>query len=225
MAGRGSGWHNESRRHSLARRGVRTVIDDRRRLPVSRYVARGNLEGIDSDMNVSLERLDPVITSFSRYRDEWVDAVYDFLAEMGYDDEVIEKLDRDQVEAWASLLLIDYLADELSIDMGNGWELSDLLQSEIGIDVNTDDLMELIYNSVPLLDMEFSKVIDLKSGLEADTKQSLYHSGLYTADEIDDAMIGDWASMRIIDYVEDGLGIQKLSPGVGTLEDWMEDKV
>ena len=34
-------WKGESRRHSLARRGVRTVIDDRRRLPVNRYVARG----------------------------------------------------------------------------------------------------------------------------------------------------------------------------------------
>jgi len=34
-------WKGESRRHSLARRGVRTVIDDRMRLPVNRYVARG----------------------------------------------------------------------------------------------------------------------------------------------------------------------------------------
>ena len=41
MARKGSGWHDESRRHSLARRGVRTVIDDKRRLPVNRYVARG----------------------------------------------------------------------------------------------------------------------------------------------------------------------------------------
>jgi len=41
---KGKGWHDESRRHSLARRGIRTVIDDSRRLPVNRFVARGKEE-------------------------------------------------------------------------------------------------------------------------------------------------------------------------------------
>jgi len=35
-------WKGESRRHSLARKGIKTVIDDSRRLPVNRFVARGN---------------------------------------------------------------------------------------------------------------------------------------------------------------------------------------
>jgi len=41
MARKGKGWHDESRRHSLARKGIKTVIDDNRRLPVNRFVARG----------------------------------------------------------------------------------------------------------------------------------------------------------------------------------------
>lgn len=35
------GWSGESRRHGLARKGVKTVIDDDKRLAVNNYVARG----------------------------------------------------------------------------------------------------------------------------------------------------------------------------------------
>jgi len=48
MAGRG--WHRESRRHSLARKGIRTVVDDNRRLAVNRYVARGHTYLTGSDI-------------------------------------------------------------------------------------------------------------------------------------------------------------------------------
>ena len=41
MKNKGSGWRNESRRHSLARKGIKTVIDDNRRFDVSKFVARG----------------------------------------------------------------------------------------------------------------------------------------------------------------------------------------
>ena len=39
--GKGSGWHDEPRRHSLARMGINTVLPDGRRLDVSKFVARG----------------------------------------------------------------------------------------------------------------------------------------------------------------------------------------
>lgn len=42
MKQKGSGWKGESRRHSLARKGVKTVIDDKHRLAVNNFVARGN---------------------------------------------------------------------------------------------------------------------------------------------------------------------------------------
>jgi hypothetical protein len=42
MKGKGSGWKNESRRHSLARKGVKTVLPDGRRFDVSKFVANGN---------------------------------------------------------------------------------------------------------------------------------------------------------------------------------------
>lgn len=44
FVGRGSrksGWHDEPRRHSLARMGINTVLPDGRRLDVSRFVAGG----------------------------------------------------------------------------------------------------------------------------------------------------------------------------------------
>jgi len=41
---KGNGWHGESRRHGLARKGVNTVIDGNNRLAVNNYVARGYLE-------------------------------------------------------------------------------------------------------------------------------------------------------------------------------------
>jgi len=37
----GKGWKGEPRRHGLARRGVKTVINDHHRLAVNNYVARG----------------------------------------------------------------------------------------------------------------------------------------------------------------------------------------
>lgn len=43
MAKKGSGWKNESRRHSLARKGVKTVIDDHKRLAVNKFVANGKV--------------------------------------------------------------------------------------------------------------------------------------------------------------------------------------
>ena len=46
MKGKGSGWKGESRRHSLARKGVSTVIDQDRRFDVSNFVARGLLTKI-----------------------------------------------------------------------------------------------------------------------------------------------------------------------------------
>ena len=41
MKKQGSGWHGESRRHSLARKGVKTTLPDGRRFDVSKFVARG----------------------------------------------------------------------------------------------------------------------------------------------------------------------------------------
>ena len=47
------GWKGESRRHSLARKGVKTVIDDKHRLAVNNFVARGtdiyNIKPINYD--------------------------------------------------------------------------------------------------------------------------------------------------------------------------------
>ena len=43
MKQKGSGWHGESRRHSLARKGVKTVLPDGRRFDVSKFVANGEL--------------------------------------------------------------------------------------------------------------------------------------------------------------------------------------
>jgi len=37
------GWHGEPRRHGLARKGVKTVIDDEHRLAVNNFVARGHV--------------------------------------------------------------------------------------------------------------------------------------------------------------------------------------
>lgn len=44
MAGKGKGWHDDSRRHSLARKGIKTNIDGSKRFDVSNYVARGRLD-------------------------------------------------------------------------------------------------------------------------------------------------------------------------------------
>ena len=41
MRNKGSGWKGESRRHSLARKGVKTVLPDGRRFDVSKFVANG----------------------------------------------------------------------------------------------------------------------------------------------------------------------------------------
>lgn len=38
---KGSGWHGEPRRHSLARQGIKTVLPDGRRLSVNKFVAKG----------------------------------------------------------------------------------------------------------------------------------------------------------------------------------------
>ena len=44
MKKQGSGWKGESRRHSLARKGVKTVLPDGRRFDVSKFVANGYLD-------------------------------------------------------------------------------------------------------------------------------------------------------------------------------------
>lgn len=51
----GSGWKGESRRHSLARKGIKTVIDDHRRLAVNNYVARGESSRDEFATGESLE--------------------------------------------------------------------------------------------------------------------------------------------------------------------------
>jgi len=43
------GWKNESRRHSLARKGVKTNVDESRRFDVSTFVAKGMVHGYDID--------------------------------------------------------------------------------------------------------------------------------------------------------------------------------
>ena len=43
------GWKGEPRRHGLARRGVKTVIDKDKRLSVKNYVSRGRKDGNLSD--------------------------------------------------------------------------------------------------------------------------------------------------------------------------------
>ena len=54
----GSGWKGESRRHSLARKGVKTVLPDGRRFDVSKFVARGNVKyiGTGRSMHGYLDR-------------------------------------------------------------------------------------------------------------------------------------------------------------------------
>ena len=47
MKGKGSGWKGESRRHSLARKGVKTVLPDGRRFDVSKFIASGKFPEID----------------------------------------------------------------------------------------------------------------------------------------------------------------------------------
>ena len=62
---KGKGWHGEPRRHGLARKGVKTVIDKDTRLAVNNYVARGIYRGkvmvthlrADNDPNGNPQRL------------------------------------------------------------------------------------------------------------------------------------------------------------------------
>ena len=42
--GKGQGWHDEPRRHGLARMGINTVLPDGRRLPVDRFIAMGKVK-------------------------------------------------------------------------------------------------------------------------------------------------------------------------------------
>lgn len=54
MAGKGRGWHDDSRRHSLSRKGIKTNIGEGRRFDVSNFVARGDfIAGIPYSDKVS----------------------------------------------------------------------------------------------------------------------------------------------------------------------------
>lgn len=46
MGDKGRGWHGDSRLHSLARKGISTTIDDKRRFSVNNFVARGERKRI-----------------------------------------------------------------------------------------------------------------------------------------------------------------------------------
>jgi len=49
MKKQSSGWKGESRRHSLARKGIKTVLPDGRRFDVSKFVSSGQLDLAEYD--------------------------------------------------------------------------------------------------------------------------------------------------------------------------------
>ena len=66
MAGKGRGWHGDSRLHSLAQKGISTKIDNQKRFAVNNYVSRGHVnydtngnimvsEGLLSDLGEKLQ--------------------------------------------------------------------------------------------------------------------------------------------------------------------------
>ena len=105
----GSGWRGESRRHSLARKGVSTVIDDDRRFDVSNFVARGGGKvkylGEGRSMHGYLDRSwdeylfeepDGEETSVIVFNEPDWDGIRDMAYDMGIED--------DDDEAWNKLV-------------------------------------------------------------------------------------------------------------------------
>ena len=104
----GSGWKGESRRHSLARKGVKTVLPDGRRFDVSKFVAQGK-----HNLYYSVVDAKPIDYDFSEHNwtEDWdifypdfydmtKEELIEFMEELGYDidsdldkDELINKLD------------------------------------------------------------------------------------------------------------------------------------
>ena len=71
------GWKGESRRHSLARKGIRTNIDQERRFDVSTFVARGNNRLIDKSKVMKVIEKDGMTSHnvFEPRYDIWNDSV------------------------------------------------------------------------------------------------------------------------------------------------------
>jgi len=227
MAGKGSGWKNESRRHSLARKGVKTNIDQGKRFDVSNFVARGEglskkLDDLDGLVYERFIIIEEDLKGFIRYKDEWVEYIQTELSKMGYDEGDIDDMN---IEGWTIRLLLDYIDDRL--DVQTGQEVDDLsvwIEDYTGEKIDTDDITELIYNSVILLDPEFNSIVRVRDGLEVDVERELSKLG-FDEGQIEDIYIEDWASQRLLDEIEDEIGWQRLFSRTDTLESWIRDRI
>ena len=220
-------WKGESRRHSLARKGIKTNIDQDRRFDVSTFVARGEglskkLDDLDGLFYTKIDRIDVDIKEFIRYKNEWVEFIYQELSKMGYDEGDIDDMD---IETWAIRIILDDLDDDLGLQTGERVEdLSDWIETQTGDKIDTDDIVELIYNSIPLLEPQFKNVIELRDELYLEIEGKLANIG-FTDDEIDEMQIHTWASSRVMDNIEDYIGWQRLFDRTDTLESWILDRV
>jgi len=101
---KGQGWHDESRRHSYARRGIKTNIDDKRRFDMSNFVARGEpklLSRIDNPIMVTEEETDDfmdagynITRAYADCNNEWPkeERDLDFISEQALTPELAEQL-------------------------------------------------------------------------------------------------------------------------------------
>ena len=92
------GWKGESRRHSLSRKGIKTNIDDTKRLSVRNFVARGNNDLIDNPFFTQERNTVPHLAEpkyYEKYKNQKFTIIYMTISE--YEEAIKKGFDNKQI--------------------------------------------------------------------------------------------------------------------------------
>jgi len=161
MKKQGSGWKGESRRHSLARKGVKTVLPDGRRFDVSKFVANGldfdvfwYLEELVMDNEIPdmdwfysgypLETQKLIEIALEMDANDWT--LIDLINEYG---DQLTDFEIKQIEIWAEDLPNVWISKEYALDYLERWhdEIKNKIISQENV---SDDYAEQLINELKI---------------------------------------------------------------------------
>ena len=219
-----SGWHGESRRHSLARKGIKTAKGKLIEFYAGTKLS-AELDMIDSDVNDKLSIIDTDLEKLDRFRDEWIDYIKSSLYKMGFNRTDVDYM---EIDTWVDGFLWESIVEEMSYSplISPIEDLSEWIYDHTADHVDTEEIMLTILNSKPLLDLQFNSIDNLADSIWITTQKKLESMGFNEYD-IDEMQLETWASHRVLDYIEDDLFAPRspLMQRTGSLEDWMGDRV
>lgn len=221
------GWKGESRRHSLSRKGIKTNIDQHKRLSVRNFVARGKLEPInkiDAKYRISNKYYDDITLKIKIINEKHTKRIEEGLTDLGFTEDEISNM---KIDAYVRSSTFEMIGDfNLSFSPFDTPELSEWINERIKKKPNADLIRKLETREEQWLHKEISTLFmgEIRPHLEnttANIEEELLEAG-YTKDMISDMSIDDWQLAIFYEKMDKALKTKKYIRFDTPLSQWMQ---